>query len=70
MNLVREYVSCMDELSQIHDLSMQKVDLLEKLVDPYSKGAPRTPGDINDKINAAMIKIRKDNENLPRLSSI
>ena len=60
MNLVREYVSCMDELSQIIDLSMQKVEFLEKLNRKFR-------GAMTKKIEAAIIKIKKDNENLPRL---
>ena len=67
MTLVREYVSCMDELSQIHDLSMQKVEFLEKCLNSWFEGTYTTSSNITVKINVAMIKIRKDNENLPRL---
>ena len=66
MNLVREYVSCMDELSQIHDPSMQKVEFLEKHRKFYRAFFPYSDIMV-EKIDAAMIKIRKDNENLPRL---
>ncbi len=31
MNLVREYVACMDEISQIYSISERKVDFLERL---------------------------------------
>ena len=67
MNLVREYVTCMDELSQIHDFSIQKVEFLQKLMDVYVKPNHGISHSMTDKIHEAMIKIRKDNENLPRL---
>ena len=31
MNLVREYVACMDEVSQIHSIAERKIDFLERL---------------------------------------
>lgn len=31
MKLVREYVACMDELSQIYSISEQKIEYLRKL---------------------------------------
>ncbi|KAL9017489.1 MAG: hypothetical protein Q9185_005202 [Variospora sp. 1 TL-2023] len=31
INIVREYISCMDEISQIHSIAKQKLDFLEKL---------------------------------------
>ena len=66
MNLVLEYASCMDELSRIHDLSMQKVEFLENL-NSYKSDDPILDDEMNGKIRRAIAKIRKDNENLPRL---
>ena len=81
VNLVREYVTCMDEISQIHDISMQKVEFLGKLRDHYgicerdnddSATYTRLYKDSDpliQRIEGAMIQIKKDNENLPRLIS-
>ena len=66
MNLVLEYVSCMDELSRIHDLSMQKVEFLENL-NFYKSDDLVFDDKMSAKIRRAIVKIRKDNENLPRL---
>lgn len=62
MNLVREYVSCMDEMSQIHDISMQKIKFLGELREQYMGSVIMT-----EEIDGAIKQIRKDNESLPRL---
>lgn len=78
MNLVREYVSCMDEISQIYDISRQKIEFLVKLrehytvvEESYSGGATQSLHGKNvlltERIGGAIEKIEKDNENLPRL---
>ena len=36
MNLVREYVACMDEVSQILSISERKIDFLERLKQDYA----------------------------------
>ncbi len=81
VNLVRDYVTCMDEISQIHDISMQKIEFLRKLRDHYgicerdnddSATYTRLYKDSDpliQRIEGAMIQIEKDNENLPRLIS-
>ena len=77
MNLVREYVSCMDEISQIYDISRQKIEFLRKLRDHYREVVP-VSGDatqnlhgknilLTERIEGAIEKIEKDNKNLPRL---
>ena len=66
MNLVLEYISCMDEISQIHDLSMQKIEFLATL-NFYMSDDSTFNSKMNDKIHRAISKIREDNENLPRL---
>ncbi|KAI4090289.1 MAG: hypothetical protein LQ344_004837 [Seirophora lacunosa] len=35
INLVREYISCMDEVSQVHSIAKRKLDFLEKLQKDY-----------------------------------
>ena len=55
----------MDELSQIYDLSMQKVEFLKKL--NFYNYDPAFDSKMDEKIGRAIAKIRKDNENLPRL---
>ena len=78
MNLVREYVSCMDEISQIYDISRQKVEFLRKLREHYEVVQESYWGDgihslqdkdvlLTEQIDGAMRRIEKDNENLPRL---
>lgn len=77
MNLVREYVSCMDEISQINEISMQKIEFLGKLRE-HCKSLKLARlhhilGSINEKsllvqrVDEAVKQIEKDNENLPRL---
>ena len=66
MNLVREYVSCMDEISQIHDISVQKIEFLGKLQEHYTFDR-RLNQDLSARIDGAVRQIQKDNENLPRL---
>lgn len=75
MNLVREYVSCMDEISQIHEMSMQKVECLGKLREYYEAIDARSDDEriirvrdyMTERIDGAARQIQKDNENLPRL---
>ena len=80
MNLVREYVSCMDEISQIYEISRQKIEFLRKLRDHYKIIQEFYWGDatqslhgkdvlLTERIEGAIEKIEKDNENLPRLLS-
>ncbi len=79
MNLVREYVSCMDEISQIYDISVQKIELLGKLREhceilerqnfddtSYSR-LNQDDHLLSARIDGAVKQIKKDNENLPRL---
>ncbi|KAF6228798.1 hypothetical protein HO173_011646 [Letharia columbiana] len=77
VNLVREYVSCMDEISQINEISMQKIEFLGKLRE-HCKSLKLARlhhilGSINEKsllvqrVDEAVKQIEKDNENLPRL---
>ncbi|KAL6714173.1 hypothetical protein ACLMJK_008667 [Lecanora helva] len=35
INLVREYIACMDEVSQIHSISERKIDFLERLKNDF-----------------------------------
>lgn len=51
----------MDEMSQIYEISIQKIDFLEKLRENY-----KVP-ELNERIDWAVRKIKEDNENLPRL---
>lgn len=71
MDLVREYVSCMDEMSQIHDFSKQKIEFLGRLREHEMDIQESFPNDailvLSERIDEAVIQIRKDNENLPRL---
>lgn len=67
MNLVREYVSCMDEMSQIHDISMQKIKFLGKLQEHYMGIERFVRGNLIEEIDDAIKQIMKDNESLPQL---
>lgn len=67
MNLVREYVSCMDEMSQIYDISRQKIEFLRKLHDFYKDFGELYWRTLNEQINWAIMKIENDNKNLPLL---
>ncbi len=79
MNLVREYVSCMDEISQIYDISVQKIEFLGKLREHCEVLERQNFNDasysrlnqddhlLTARIDGAVKQIKKDNENLPRL---
>lgn len=62
----------MDEMSQIHEISMQKIEFLFKLretynVDPKFHGTTNEISLLQNQIEEAVRKIKKDNENFPRL---
>ena len=63
MNLVHEYVSCMDEMSHIHEISMQKIEFLEELREHCNA----IHISATEQIDEAVRQIKKDNKNLPRL---
>ncbi len=69
VNLVRDYVTCMDEISQIHEMSMQKIEFLEKLLNHYYSFDWIYYNSVAHLIEGAITQIKKDNENLPRLIS-
>ena len=59
----------MDEISQIHEISMQKAESLRKLREYYKANARfgNVMDDLTERIDRAARQIEKDNENLPRL---
>lgn len=69
VKLVREYVSCIDEISQIYDISEQKIKFLNTLREQLKSQIIETPRDLimTHRIDWAIDSIRNDNENLPRL---
>ena len=60
----------MDEISQIHDISVQKIEFLGKVRRHYEILERQNFDDaLIARIDGAMNQIKKDNENLPRLFS-
>ena len=73
MNLVREYVSCMDEMSQIHEISMQKIEFIFKLRETYNvdlkfHGTPNEIFLLQNQIEEAVRKIKKRQRKFPPIN--
>ena len=79
VNLVSEYVSCMDEICQIHESSLQKIEFLGKLREHcetleksyYDEATYRQVLErgelLTERIDEAVSHIRKNSENFPSL---
>ena len=61
MNLVREYVACMDEVSQILSISERKIDFLERLKQDYAI--------LEDSEQSDSLREYRDEHELPRPST-
>ncbi len=73
MNLVREYVACMDEISQIYSIYEQKLDFLDRLrkncgllEDEHNVASAGQKKAMIEQIDWAVNQLRSNHEGLPR----
>ena len=76
--LVKEYVDCMDEISQLYSISEQKIEYLNKLREDCNTLGPPAPGKADgaretrrcymiDRIDEAIKLIKSNHELMPRI---
>ena len=75
---MKEYVDCMDEISQLYSIAEQKIEYLNKLRGDCETVEPSTPrevhgftesyrGEMIDRIDEAIKLIRSNHELMPRI---
>lgn len=75
IDLVREYVACMNEVSQIQEISEQELERLQRLReywrDSHSNAPTSTSSDmvIDDRIAKRLVLIKRNRDNLARIQT-
>lgn len=73
MKLVREYIACMNEVSQIQEISEQKVERLEALAKSWndfaqtSKLEKHFQASVGDSLEKRIYWTKRKSDNLPRI---
>lgn len=73
IDLVREYVACMNEISQICEISEEALEQLRSLLKQWQERSQKltlnadAEVSMSDRIQEAITSLKRDRENLPRI---